>query len=82
MRKNEKFIKFKDFETVLNAFAFLWHGFEGWSTIFQDNGYSEQEHPASFLDSEKALEDIPEEGELPNEEEAEQEATKNTSPPP
>lgn len=77
-RKKEDFIKSKEFDALCadKALEYFELGFQGCLAQFRANGYSEFEHPASFLNSEKALEDMLE-GEL-SEEEVAEEGPENT----
>lgn len=52
------------------ALAFFEQGFQVYLDQFRANGYSKAEHPASFLYVYKALEALPEEGDVPGTEEA------------
>ncbi|KZV56860.1 hypothetical protein F511_32961 [Dorcoceras hygrometricum] len=54
-------------------------GFEGAVAQFRANGYSEEEHPAPFLDAKKALRDMPKDDEEVAEEEEEEEEADATS---
>ncbi|KZV35430.1 hypothetical protein F511_34945 [Dorcoceras hygrometricum] len=58
----EKFLKSKDFDILCSerASVFFEKGFNGCLAQFRANGYREEEHPALFLDVEKALADMPE----------------------
>ncbi|KZV38703.1 phosphoenolpyruvate carboxylase, housekeeping isozyme-like [Dorcoceras hygrometricum] len=49
---------------------------------FRANGYSEEEHPAPFLDVKKALREMPEDDEEAKEEEVEEDASGNEATPP
>ncbi|KZV49664.1 Embryo defective 3006 isoform 1 [Dorcoceras hygrometricum] len=59
----EKFLQYKEFDTLCSgrASVFFKEGFNGFLAQFMANGYSEEEHPALFLDVEQALADMPEE---------------------
>ncbi|KZV43845.1 hypothetical protein F511_18902 [Dorcoceras hygrometricum] len=61
-----------EFDVLLGkrAFSYFKDGFRGCLTQFRANGYSEEEHPASFLDLQEALAKLGDEDE---EEEGEQE---------
>ncbi|KZV43573.1 hypothetical protein F511_20835 [Dorcoceras hygrometricum] len=65
-KRTDDFLKSSEFDRLRSAKAlsFFEKGFNGCLTQFRDNGYSETEHPASFLSIWKALEDFPEEGEV------------------
>ncbi|KZV43178.1 hypothetical protein F511_23654 [Dorcoceras hygrometricum] len=62
----DDFLKSSEFDRLCSykALYFLEKGFNGCLAQFRDNGYSETEHPASFLSILKALEDFPEECEV------------------
>ncbi|KZV54597.1 hypothetical protein F511_26022 [Dorcoceras hygrometricum] len=53
----EEFLKSPEFDVLLGkrAFSYFKDGFWGCLTQFRANGYSEEEHPASFLDLQEAL---------------------------
>ncbi|KZV23557.1 hypothetical protein F511_35779 [Dorcoceras hygrometricum] len=59
--EKEKFLKSKDFDSLClkRAVMYFDKGFDGCLAQFRANGYSEEEHPASFLDVEQALADMP-----------------------
>ncbi|KZV14737.1 hypothetical protein F511_41175 [Dorcoceras hygrometricum] len=59
--EKEKFLKSKDFDSLClkRAVMYFDKGFDGCLAQFRANGYSEEEHPASFLDVEQALVDMP-----------------------
>ncbi|KZV57162.1 hypothetical protein F511_41852 [Dorcoceras hygrometricum] len=63
--EKEKFLKSKDFYSLClkKAVMYFDKGFDGCLAQFRANGYSEEEHPASFLDVEQALVDMPEDPE-------------------
>ncbi|KZV57225.1 hypothetical protein F511_07866 [Dorcoceras hygrometricum] len=63
--EKEKFLKSKDFDSLcLNkAVMYFDKGFEGCLAQFRANGFSEEEYPASFLNVEQALADMPEDKE-------------------
>ncbi|XP_075521109.1 LOW QUALITY PROTEIN: uncharacterized protein LOC142554311 [Primulina tabacum] len=65
-RKKEEFLQSPEFVGICagKAVAYFEEGFKGCLAQFRANGYSEADHPASFLDSDKALEDMPEECEV------------------
>ncbi|KZV38444.1 hypothetical protein F511_41143 [Dorcoceras hygrometricum] len=66
MKRKEYFLKSSEFDQLCStrALSFFEQGFNGCLAQFRANGYSEAEHPASFLNVLKALEDFPEEGEV------------------
>ncbi|KZV42094.1 hypothetical protein F511_11690 [Dorcoceras hygrometricum] len=72
----EKFLQSKEFRVLCSgkALAFFEKGFEGCLAQFRESGYTEEEHPASFLDVERALANLPddeeEEGSSSGQEEA------------
>ncbi|KZV24894.1 hypothetical protein F511_16553 [Dorcoceras hygrometricum] len=53
----EEFLKSPEFDTLLakKAWGYFKDGFWGCLAQFRANGYSEEEHPASFLDLQQAL---------------------------
>ncbi|KZV30082.1 Tau class glutathione S-transferase [Dorcoceras hygrometricum] len=55
--EKEKFLKSKEFDSLSSTKAamYLDKGFDGCLSQFRANGYSEEEHPASFLDLGQAL---------------------------
>ncbi|KZV39105.1 hypothetical protein F511_34803 [Dorcoceras hygrometricum] len=63
--EKEKFLKSKDFYSLClkKAVMYFDKGFDECLAQFRANGYSEEEHPASFLDVEQALVDMPEDPE-------------------
>ncbi|KZV58590.1 hypothetical protein F511_11882 [Dorcoceras hygrometricum] len=63
--EKEKFIKSKDFDSLClkKAVMYFDKGFEGCLAQFRANGFSEEEYPASFLDVEQDLADMPEDQE-------------------
>ncbi|KZV52541.1 hypothetical protein F511_29726 [Dorcoceras hygrometricum] len=63
--EKEKFLKSKDFDSLcLNkAVMYFDKGFEGCLAQFRANGFPEEEYPASFLNVEQALADMPEDQE-------------------
>ncbi|KZV28502.1 hypothetical protein F511_15582 [Dorcoceras hygrometricum] len=67
----EEVLKSSEFDTlcVRKALKYFKSGFSGCLAQFQDNGYSEKEHPASFLDFKKALADMDDKEEAEEEEE-------------
>ncbi|KZV14658.1 scarecrow-like protein 3 [Dorcoceras hygrometricum] len=56
----EEFLQSSEFETLCakKALGYFKVGFSGCLAQFRANGYSEEEHPASFLDFKKALADM------------------------
>ncbi|KZV38307.1 hypothetical protein F511_22664 [Dorcoceras hygrometricum] len=68
----EEFLKSPEFDVLLGkrAFSYFKDGFWGCLAQFRANGYSEEEHPASFLDLQQALVKL---GDEEEEEEGEQE---------
>lgn len=69
--KKEEFIKSKDFEALCSdkVLEYFEQGFQGCLTQLRVNGYSEVEHPVPFLNWEKELEELPEDGEIFGQEE-------------
>ncbi|KZV55924.1 hypothetical protein F511_20746 [Dorcoceras hygrometricum] len=63
--EKEKFLKSKDFDSLClkKAVMYFDKGFEGCLAQFRANGFSEEEYPASFLNVERALADMPEDQE-------------------
>ncbi|KZV25413.1 hypothetical protein F511_07297 [Dorcoceras hygrometricum] len=53
----EKFLQSKEFRVLCSgkALAFFEKGFDGCLAQFRESGYTEEEHPAPFLDVERAL---------------------------
>ncbi|KZV28331.1 SPX domain-containing membrane protein [Dorcoceras hygrometricum] len=64
--EEEKFLKSKEFDGLCSTKASMYFdkGFDGCLAQFMANGYSEEEHPASFLDVEQALADMPDDEDL------------------
>ncbi|KZV50987.1 pentatricopeptide repeat-containing protein-like [Dorcoceras hygrometricum] len=60
--EKEKFLKSKDFDSLClkRAVMYFDKGFDGCLAQFRANGYSEEEHPAFFLDVDQALVEMPE----------------------
>ncbi|KZV40202.1 senescence-associated carboxylesterase 101-like [Dorcoceras hygrometricum] len=58
----EKFLQYKEFDSLCSkrGSVFFEQGFNGCLAQFKANGHSEGEHPASFLEFEQALADMPE----------------------
>ncbi|KZV38733.1 hypothetical protein F511_19531 [Dorcoceras hygrometricum] len=71
-----EFLKSSKFDTLcaMKSLAYFKTGFESCVAQFRANGYSEEEHPAPFLDVKKALQEMPE-----DDEEAEDEADEDAS---
>ncbi|KZV41521.1 hypothetical protein F511_32770 [Dorcoceras hygrometricum] len=63
--EKEKFLKSKDFDSLClkKDVMYFDKGFEGCLAQFRANGFSEEEYPASFLNVEQALADMPEDQE-------------------
>ncbi|KZV18239.1 hypothetical protein F511_28105, partial [Dorcoceras hygrometricum] len=61
-----KFLKSKEFDTLCSerASVYFEHRFNGFLAHFRANGYSEDKHPALFLDLMQTLEDMSEEDEM------------------
>ncbi|KZV34007.1 hypothetical protein F511_02780 [Dorcoceras hygrometricum] len=59
-RVKEDFLKSPEFDSLLakKAWGYFKDGFWGCLAQFRSNGYSEEEHPASFLDLQQALENL------------------------
>ncbi|KZV20041.1 anaphase-promoting complex subunit 6 [Dorcoceras hygrometricum] len=57
----EEFLQSSEFDTLCTkkALRYFKDGFAGCLTQFRANGYSEEDHPASFLDTKKALMEMP-----------------------
>ncbi|KZV20831.1 kinesin-1 [Dorcoceras hygrometricum] len=72
---NEKFLQCKEFDNLCSerASVYFEHGFNGCLTQFRANAYSEDEHPALFINV-VALDDMPEEGEMVEEDNSGSEA--------
>lgn len=70
VRKKE-FLKSPEFKVFCSdkALTFFEKSFQGCLDQFRVNGYSEADHPAVFLDVDKALQDLPENGEVSGTEE-------------
>ncbi|KZV46686.1 TMV resistance protein N-like [Dorcoceras hygrometricum] len=71
----EEFLKSPDFDALLakKAWGYFKDGFWGCLAQFRANGYSEEEHPASFLDVQQALAEVGDEEEAEEEEEEQDE---------
>ncbi|KZV21032.1 hypothetical protein F511_37676 [Dorcoceras hygrometricum] len=76
----EEFLQSSKFETlcVKKALCYFKDGFAGCLDQFRANGYSEEEHPTSFLDTKKALMEMPDEY---AEEEEEEQRNADVTPP-
>ncbi|KZV48714.1 hypothetical protein F511_19254 [Dorcoceras hygrometricum] len=74
----EAFLKSSEFGALCakKALGYFKVGFSGCLAQFRTNGYSEEEHPASFLDVKKALMDMADEEEAEEEDEEEEEEDK------
>ncbi|KZV56013.1 hypothetical protein F511_12712 [Dorcoceras hygrometricum] len=61
----EKFLQSKEFRVLcsVKALAFFEKGFDGCLAQFRESGYTEEEHPVSFLDVERALANLPDDEE-------------------
>ncbi|KZV51686.1 hypothetical protein F511_30099 [Dorcoceras hygrometricum] len=72
----KEFLQSSEFDRLCNkkSVAYFKSGFEGTMAQFRANGYPEEEHPAPFLDTNKALRDMPNDDEEAAEEEEEEEA--------
>ncbi|KZV35202.1 hypothetical protein F511_09014 [Dorcoceras hygrometricum] len=59
-RVKEDFLKSPEFDSLLakKAWGYFKDGFWGCSAQFRSNGYFEEEHPASFLNLQQALENL------------------------
>ncbi|KZV32828.1 hypothetical protein F511_20929 [Dorcoceras hygrometricum] len=87
----EEFLKSPEFDTLLGkkAGGYFKNGFFGCVAQWRANGYPEEEHPASFLNVQQAITEMPDEEEVQEEEEDEDEeeggdgsdATPPSSPP-
>ncbi|KZV45199.1 hypothetical protein F511_11799 [Dorcoceras hygrometricum] len=71
----EEFLKSPEFDTLLGkkAGGFFKNGFFGCVAQWRANGYPEEEHPASFLNVQQAIAEMPDEEEVQEEEEDEDE---------
>ncbi|KZV56852.1 hypothetical protein F511_27411 [Dorcoceras hygrometricum] len=83
-RSKEEFLQSSEFDTLCTerSLRYFKDGFAGCLAQFQDNGYSEEEHPASFLDAKKALMGLPDEEVEEEEEEEEGEVSRDEGTPP
>ncbi|KZV28619.1 hypothetical protein F511_33830 [Dorcoceras hygrometricum] len=70
----EEFMKSPEFDTLLGkkAGGYFKNGFRGCLAQWRANGYSEEEHPASFLDVQQAILEMADEEEEGEEEEEEE----------
>ncbi|KZV52088.1 hypothetical protein F511_41477 [Dorcoceras hygrometricum] len=64
-KRKADFLKKDEFDRLCStrALSFFQQGFDGCLAQIRDNGYSEAEHPFSFLDVLKSLEALPDDGE-------------------
>ncbi|KZV44752.1 hypothetical protein F511_33048 [Dorcoceras hygrometricum] len=71
----EEFLKSPEFDTLLGkkAGGYFKNGFFGCVAQWRANGYPEEEHPASFLNVQQAIAEMPDEEEVREEEEDEDE---------
>ncbi|KZV20802.1 hypothetical protein F511_43775 [Dorcoceras hygrometricum] len=76
-RSKEEFLQSSEFNTLCTkrSLCYFKDGFAGCLAQFRANGYSEEEHPASFLDAKKALMELPDEEAEEEEEEEEGEVS-------
>ncbi|KZV42633.1 hypothetical protein F511_32896 [Dorcoceras hygrometricum] len=87
VKAREEFLKSPEFDTLLGkkAGGYFKNGFRGCLAQWRANGYSEEEHPASFLDVQQAILEMADEEEEGEEEEEEEgdgtDATPPSSPP-
>ncbi|KZV26739.1 hypothetical protein F511_20908 [Dorcoceras hygrometricum] len=74
-RAKEDFLKSPEFDSLLakKAWGYFKDGFWGCLAQFRSNGYSEEEHPASFLDLQQALENLGNDDDAEDEEEEQEE---------
>ncbi|KZV40793.1 hypothetical protein F511_22234 [Dorcoceras hygrometricum] len=65
-KRKEDFLNSDEFDRLCatRALSFFQHGFDGCLSQIRANGYSEAEHPFSFLDVLKSLEALPDHGEV------------------
>ncbi|KZV37539.1 hypothetical protein F511_43096 [Dorcoceras hygrometricum] len=72
-RAKEDFLKSPEFDSLLakKAWGYFKDGFWGCLAQFRSNGYSEEEHPASFLDLQQAVDDLGDDDDAEDEEEQE-----------
>ncbi|KZV14202.1 hypothetical protein F511_44221 [Dorcoceras hygrometricum] len=74
-RVKEGFLKSPEFDSLLakKAWGYFKDGFWGCLAQFRSNGYSEEEHPASFLNLQQALENLGDDEDAEDEEEEQEE---------
>ncbi|KZV48912.1 hypothetical protein F511_09700 [Dorcoceras hygrometricum] len=74
-RVKEDFLKSPEFDSLLEkkAWGYFKDGFWGCLAQFRSNGYSEEEHPASFLNLQQALENLGDDDDAEDEEEEQEE---------
>ncbi|KZT76010.1 hypothetical protein F511_46965 [Dorcoceras hygrometricum] len=74
-RVKEDFLKYPEFDFLLakKAWGYFKDGFWGCLAQFRSNGYSEEEHPASFLNLQQALENLGDDEDAEDEEEEQEE---------
>ncbi|KZV56968.1 hypothetical protein F511_18588 [Dorcoceras hygrometricum] len=74
IESREEFLKSPEFDTLLGkkAGGYFKNGFRGCLAQWRANGYSEEEHPASFLDVQQAIIEMADEEEEGEEEEKEE----------
>ncbi|KZV18646.1 hypothetical protein F511_03540 [Dorcoceras hygrometricum] len=79
-RVKEDFLKSPKFDSLLakKAWGYFKDGFWGCLAQFRSNGYSEEEHPASFLDLQQALESLGDDEDAEEEEQEEGEVGDGT----
>ncbi|KZV45160.1 hypothetical protein F511_11760 [Dorcoceras hygrometricum] len=79
-RVKEDFLKSPEFDSLLakKAWGYFKDGFWGCLAQFRSNGYSEEEHPASFLDLQQALEHLGDDEDAEEEEQEEGEVGDGT----
>ncbi|KZV56941.1 hypothetical protein F511_16886 [Dorcoceras hygrometricum] len=80
----EEFLKSSEFDDLCTkkSLAYFTLGFEGCVAQFRANGYSEEEHPASFLDVKKALHEMSDDEDEEGDEEDEDDADITPPSPP
>ncbi|KZV32570.1 hypothetical protein F511_37528 [Dorcoceras hygrometricum] len=74
-RAKEDFLKSPEFDSLLvkKAWGYFKDGFWDCLAKFRSNGYSEEEHPASFLDLQQAVAQLGDDDEVEDEEEEQEE---------
>ncbi|KZV32482.1 hypothetical protein F511_27229 [Dorcoceras hygrometricum] len=79
----EEFLQSSEFGSLCakKALGYFKVGLSGCLAQFRANGYSEEEHPTSFLDVKEALMDMADEEEVEEEEEEEEEEKADANPP-